>query len=150
MSGTIRVALFAVALLLVSASGARAQAVDWKPPSRQMPPMPTRADLSGDWMSARSAWFQGVDRVSGVSASSLRAAGEPRSGSDVLQIARFMNGPIPAVVWSDRNGDDRADMIEIFKSGGVIVQLLDVDYDGSANVLRIYDASGALVREERM
>ena len=150
MPRSFRVVLFAFALLLASASSVLAQGTDWRPPSRQMPPMPTRADLGGDWLSPRGDWFQGLDRVAGVAASGLRAAGEPTGGSGAIQIARFMNGPIPAVVWSDRNGDSRADMIEIYRSGGVIVQLIDVDYDGAANVLRVYDASGALLREERM
>ena len=26
------------------------------------------------------------------------------------------SGPLPVVIWSDRNGDDRADIIEIFRS----------------------------------
>lgn len=150
MSISFRAVLFTGALLLTTASGAFAQGPDWRPPSRQMPPMPTHADLGGDWLSSRSNWFQGLDNVAGVAASGLRAAGEPTSGTGAIQIARFMHGPIPAVIWSDRNGDARADMIEIYRSGGVIVQLIDVDYDGAANVLRVYDASGALLREEKM
>jgi hypothetical protein len=52
------------------------------------------------------------------------------------------------MVWSDRNGDSRADIVEIYKSGGVIIQLIDADFDGSANVMRIYDAGGKLLRQE--
>lgn len=150
MPRSLRVVLLACSLLLLAAPAASAQGPDWRPPSRQMPQMPTRAELSGDWLSPRRAWFQGVESISGVAVDRLRAAGEARGGSDVLQVARFMNGPIPAVVWSDRDGDSRADMIEILRAGGVIIQLIDADYDGAANVLRVYNAAGALVREERM
>lgn len=150
MPRSIRLALLTGALLLAAASGASAQGPSWRPPSSQMPTMPSRADLSGDWLSSRSGWFQGLDGVAGVAASGLRGAGEPSGGGGAVQIARFMNGPVPAVVWSDRNSDSRADMIEIFRSGGVIIQLIDVDYDGAANVLRVYDAAGKLLREERM
>ncbi|HEX6070682.1 MAG TPA: hypothetical protein VFZ18_12680, partial [Longimicrobiaceae bacterium] len=67
-----------------------------------------------------------------------------------VQVVRFTSGPLPVVIWSDRNGDDRADIIEIFRSGGVIIQLIDADYDGRANVLRTYDSDGELVRQERL
>lgn len=146
----LRTVLFCGALLLLAAPAARAQAPDWRPPSRQMPQMPQRADLTGDWLSPRSGWFRGVEGVSGVATSALRASGEPRAGSDVLQVARFMNGPIPAVIWSDRNSDGRADTIEILRSGGIIIQLIDADFDGSANVLRVYDSAGKLLRETPM
>ena len=72
------------------------------------------------------------------------------AASDQLQLARFTSGPLPVVVWSDRNGDGRADVVEIYRGGGVVVQLIDADYDGTANVLRIYDGSGKLLRQERM
>lgn len=149
MLRSLRVLVLSGSLLLLGATGALAQGPDWRPPSKQMPPMPTQSDLSG-WVSSHGEWFQGVDRIAGVPAAGLRAAGEARGGSGSVLVARFMSGPLPAVVWSDRNGDGRADLIEILKSGGVIVQLIDADYDGAANVLRVYDASGALLREERM
>lgn len=123
---------------------------DWRPPSAQMPVMPTAAEIRGDWLGPRSDWFNGLDAAAGVSASGLRASADPRSGSDHVQIARFTSGPLPVVVWSDRNSDNRADIIEIFRSGGVIIQVIDADYDGTANVIRTYDASGELVRQERM
>lgn len=143
---------FLVALLALglAAPAARAQAPSWRPPAREMPQMPRISELRGDWMGPRAAWFQSTDGVTGVAPASLRAAGEARSGSDVAQIARFGSGPVPAIVWSDRNGDGRADMIELFHSGGVIVQLIDADYDGGANVMRVYDARGKLLREDRM
>lgn len=135
-------------LLFVPALGA-AQAT-WRPPTTEMPTMPRAAEIRGDWLGPRAQWFRGLEEVAGVGASSLRATGEPRSGSEYVQIARFNSGPLPVVVWSDRNGDDRADIIEIFRSGGVIIQLIDADYDGRANVIRTYDSGGTLVNQERL
>jgi hypothetical protein len=146
----VRSVLLALPLVALVPVTAAAQGVDWRPPSAEMPMMPRAADLRNDWVAANSAWFAGVEAVSGVATSRLRASGDRRGGSDHVQIARFGQGPVPVVVWSDRNGDDRADMIEIFRSGGVIVQLIDANYNGRANVLRIYDEGGALVREERI
>lgn len=127
---------------------AQAQGPSWKPPSREMPTMPRQSDLRGDWLGPRRAWFQGVEAVSGAAPSSLRAVGERRAGSDYLQMARFTSGPLPVVVWSDRNGDRRADIVEIYRGGGVVIQLIDADFDGSANVMRVYDAGGKLLRQE--
>lgn len=141
--------LFVLGLLLLPIA-ANAQTSSWRPPSNQMPMMPRATELRGDWLSPRAEWFRGMDAVSGVSASSLRASGEPSSGSGYVQVARFTSGPLPVVVWSDRNGDNRADIIEIFRSGGVIIQLIDADYDGSANVIRTYDANGELINQERL
>jgi hypothetical protein len=142
--------LLLVPLLLLAPSTATAQAPSWRPPSSEMPMMPKAAEIQGDWLGPRAGWFRGLDNVAGVSASGLRASGEPRSGSDFVQIARFTSGPLPVVIWSDRNGDDRADIIEIFRSGGVIIQVIDADYDGGANVIRMYDAEGELLSQERM
>lgn len=138
--------------LALAAGEVQAQSggTDWRPPDRAMPMMPRVADLTGDWLGPRDAWFQGVPGIAGVQPTALRAAGERRAGSDYAQIARFNSGPLPVVVWSDRNGDDRADLIEIFRQGGVIIQLIDADYDGTANVLRVYDATGKLLREDRL
>jgi hypothetical protein len=143
-------ALLGLTLLGALPRAASAQTADWRPPSRAMPTMPRAAELQGDWLSARSAWFQGVDGVTGVPVAQLRASGEPRGGSGFVQLVRFTSGPIPVVVWSDRNGDSRCDMIELLRRGGVIIQLIDADYDGVANVLRVYDARGELVRQDRM
>lgn len=138
--------LAGTALLLALAPAAlAAQDSDWAPPSRDMPTMPRTAELSGDWLSSRAAWFRGVDGVAGVQLSGLRAAGEGRGSH--AQIARFSNGAVPVVVWTDRNGDTRADMIEIFRRGGIIIQLVDADFDGAANVIRVYDTEGKLVRQ---
>ncbi|HET7322200.1 MAG TPA: hypothetical protein VFI96_06870 [Longimicrobiaceae bacterium] len=150
MTHPYRVALFALALVLVTPQLAHAQAADWRPPTRQMPAMPQVNDLRGNWLSPRADWFRGVEGVSGVAPSSLRASGEPRSGSSVLELVRFSDGPVPVVVWSDRNGDGRADMIEIYRSGGVAVQLLDADYDGSSDALRYYKSDGSLLRQDHM
>jgi hypothetical protein len=126
------------------------ESAEWRPPTTEMPQMPTMASLQGEWRSQLSAWFRGVDRVAGVDARTLRASGSPRAGSTRAALVRFMAGPVPAVVWTDRNGDDRADMIEIFRGGTAVIQLIDADYSGVANVLRVYDAAGGLVREERL
>jgi hypothetical protein len=143
-------AALVLALSLLVAPRAEAQgATDWRPPGRAMPMMPLMAELSGDWLGPRAAWFRGTEGISGIAVSQLRPMGEKGAG-DHAQVVRFNGGPIPAVVWSDRNGDNRADMIEIFRTGGVIIQVIDADFDGQANVLRVYDASGRLLREERL
>lgn len=144
--------LSASALLALTAPPVQAQSAgpQWRPPTRSMPMMPRIVELDGDWLAPRSSWFDGVDGISGVQPAMLRGAGEARAGSEYTQIARFSSGPVPAVVWSDRNGDHRADLIEIFRQGGVIIQLIDADYDGNANVVRVYDSSGALLREDRL
>ncbi len=140
-----------VLLSLLSSPEAVAQAGgEWTPPSQQMPMMPTTAELGGDWLGPRAGWFRGVQGAAGVSPASLRASGDAARGSDRAQIARFSDGPIPVVLWSDRNSDNRADIIEIFRRGGVVVQLIDPDYDGNANVIRYYDGSGDLLREVRL
>jgi hypothetical protein len=40
--------------------------------------------------------------------------------------------------------------VEVFRGGDRVYQLVDADYDGAANVLRVYSPSGELVREERL
>lgn len=136
----------AAMLLLVGVVSAEAQ--QWSPPTREMPAMPRMGEVSG--VAQGSAWFSGVGRVIGADPSSLRAVGEARRGSNETQVVRFNNGPIPAVVWQDRNGDGRADMIEIYRGATLAIQVIDADYDGTANVVRRYDASGTLEREDRL
>lgn len=145
-------ALAGLTVLVFGADDAAAQqpAAEWSPPSTQMPAMPSMADLQGDWQSSLGGWFRGVDDVSGVSLAQMRATGETTPGSARAKFIRFSAGPRSAAVWSDRNGDGKCDMLELFRSGAVVVQLLDPDYDGRANVLRLYDASGALARETRL
>jgi hypothetical protein len=116
---------------------------EWTPPSRQMPQMPASGDLDGGWQGALGAWFSGT----GVAVDQVRASGE--GGGARPRFIRFTAQMRPVETWSDRNGDGRADMIEVFRGGGRAFQLVDSDYDGRANVLRVYDASGGLAREER-
>ncbi len=137
-----------VVLLLLAPRVVSAQ--QWQPATRQMPAMPQMSELSGDWLSSRAAWFSGVAEVSGVQPGTLRAVGEPRRGASETQVVRFNNGPVPVVVWQDRNGDGTADIIEIYRSGGVVLQVIDADYDGQANVVRVYDSSGRLSSENRL
>jgi len=142
-------ALLALPILLAAPPELSSQTAEWRPPGTEMPLMPRTAEL-GNWIASNGDWFRNVEAATGVPLSRLRGVGERRRGSDFLQIARFGNGPMPVVVWSDRNGDDRADMIEIYRSSSVIFQLIDADYSGRANVLRVYDSAGSLLREERL
>jgi hypothetical protein len=137
-------------LLLCVIAATPADGQDWRPPTREMPAMPMMAELAGDWLSPRAAWFGGIQATAGVSPAQLRPVGEARRGTAQAQVVRFNSGPMPAVAWQDRNGSGRADMIEIYRGGGVIIQVIDADYDGFANVMRTYDSSGALLREERL
>lgn len=110
--------------------------------------MPGVQELSGDWIASQSAWTAGVQAVASVSPSQLRPVAEGRGAR--AQVVRFNDGPMPVMVWQDRDGDGRADIVEIYRGGGVIVQIVDADYDGQANVLRRYDSGGSLLREERL
>lgn len=141
--------LIGVGGLMALAPAAQAQAAEWSPPSTSMPMMPRMADLQADWRSSVGAWLDGIGQVTDASGP-LRAMGDAAPGSDRAQFVRFTSGPLPVVLWTDRNGDQRADMIELYRKGTVVNQLLDADYDGSADVMRIYDTSGTFVRERRM
>ena len=114
---------------------------EWNPPSRQMPPMPSPSELAGGWQGSLGPWFSGLGALS-----SLRASGE---GGARPRFVRFTSEMRPVEQWSDRNGDGRVDLVEVYRDGALIARLVDADYDGTANVLRRYDASGALAREER-
>lgn len=142
MRRTYGIAAAAAALAVTMAAGLGAQQ-DWSPPSREMPQMPASADLSGAWRGSLAAWFQGTGQAIG----DIRAMGE--GGGARPRLVRFMGGARPAAAWTDRNGDGRCDMMEVYRDGAVAYQLIDADYDGTANVLRVYDASGALARENR-
>lgn len=150
MRCTLLAAFIGLGVLVVGPAQAHAQAPEWNPPSRDMPPMPRMAELQGDWQGAAGAWFAGVEQVSGVPADQLRATGEAKPGSDRAQLVRFTSGPLPIAVWTDRNGDERADLIELYRDGTIVVQLIDANYDGQADVLRSYGASGALLHERRL
>jgi hypothetical protein len=125
---------------LTTAAAPRPQ--EWAPPSRQMPSMPSSAELAGGWRGSLGGWFNGL----GVSVAAVRADGE---GGAHTRFVRFSVEMRPVETWSDRNGDGRADLVEVFRDGGMVARLVDADYDGTANSLRRYDASGALAREER-
>jgi hypothetical protein len=115
---------------------------EWTPPSRQMPQMPSAGDLGGGWKGALGSWFGGL----GVNVAEMRAVGE--GGGARPQFVRFTSNMRPVEQWTDRNGDGRADKIEVFVNGAMAYQLVDADYDGQANSLRAY-AGGSLAREER-
>lgn len=133
----------AAALFLVLATR-RAQAQEWNPPSRQMPDMPDSGELEGGWRGSKGAWLAGT----GTGLDQLRASGEGARGGRA-RLVRFMGGTRPVAVWTDRNGDGKADMIEVYRGGALAFQLIDADYDGTANVLRVYNG-GSFVREERL
>jgi hypothetical protein len=135
--------IFLVALTLVAPAVLRAQG--WSPPSRSMPTMPAAAGIDGGWISSQGAWFAGVGDVS-----TLRATASGARDGRALQV-RFTTAstPVPVAVWSDRNGDGKSDMIEIYRRGQVAFQLIDADYDGTANVIREYNAAGG-VNETRL
>jgi len=140
----LQVAVLVLAASVIAPVLLRAQG--WSPPSRQMPSMPQAAAIDGGWVSSQGAWFAGVGDVS-----SMRAAASGARGGVALQV-RFTSTstPVPVAVWSDRNGDGKSDMIEIYRRGTVAFQLIDADYDGTANVVREYDENGAFQREIRL
>jgi hypothetical protein len=148
MRRTYGLAAAVVALAVLTAVKLRAQQQDWTPPSREMPEMPAQAQLDGGWRATLGAWFRGADEGLG----GIRAVGDgaPRSVVNARpQLVRFMGGSRPVAEWTDRNGDGRADKVEVYRGGALVYQLVDSDYNGTANVLRVYDASGALARENR-
>ena len=126
--------------LFVCAGSASAQ--EWSPPSRQMPAMLSSDALGGSWRASAAGWF-----LPGTPVAEVRAAGQ---GGGTPRFVRFTAGARPVAAWSDRNGDGRCDMLEIYRGGSVAYQLIDADYDGTANVLRVYDDSGSLQREQRL
>ena len=142
-------ALSSVSVLVALLVPFEAEGQEWRPPSRDMPQMPQVSELTADWLAQRAEWFSSAAAAAG-SAGDLRVAGEARRGTGTAQVVRASSGPVPVVVWQDRNGDGRVDLIEVFRSGAVMVQVIDADYDGAANVLRSYDASGSLQKEDRL
>ena len=137
-------------LFLFVALPGSGSAQEWTPPAREMPAMPQAAELNAGWLSSRSAWFAPVASLSGVAMSDLSVAGSGRSSGGQVQVARVTSGPLPVVVWQDRNGDGRTDLIEIYRNGSVVLQVIDAEYDGEVNVVRRYDSGGGLVREDRL
>src|SRR5687767_13620765 len=123
---------FAKALVLAVLAQSRAAAQqDWSPPSRQMPAMPETTVLNGDWRTSLRAWF------AGVALENVQAVGEGTRGAERFRFVRFTEGIMPTAAWMDRNGDGRADRLEIYRNGSIGFQLIDADYDGNANVLRV-------------
>lgn len=147
MSRIMMLALLSLSLVILAAP---ADAQQWRPPTNRMPDMPAVSELSGNWLGPRAEWFTGVGDLTGVQPGALRATAQGRSASGSALVVHFSNGPIPAIVWQDRNGDGQADLIEIYRSGNVLVQVIDADYDGRANVMRTYGSDGSLTREERL
>jgi hypothetical protein len=129
-----------LAALALSAAPLRGQ--EWNPPSRQMPQMPASAELEGGWRGSLGGWFGGL----GVQVQEIRASGE--GGGARPRFVRFTAGMRPVEQWTDRNGDGRADMIEVYRDGALVARLVDADYDGNANSYRAF-AGGSLAREER-
>jgi len=145
------IALGALLVLPRTAHAQSSPAQGWRPPSAEMPTMPTAADLQGDLRSGPLApWLRGVDQVAGVDAASLKASGEAGGRGGRARFVRITAGARPVATWSDRNGDGRADMIELFRGSVVVLQLVDADFDGRADAVRYLDDRGGLVREERM
>lgn len=145
MRRSIGPAVAAVALAVVAAT--RLSAQEWSPPSREMPQMPAATALEGQWRGAHASWFRGAGDLGTV-----RAMGDGTRGAVPgarPRSVRFVGGARPVATWTDRNGDGRVDMIEVYRDGALAYQLIDADYDGNANVLRVYDASGSLAREQR-
>jgi hypothetical protein len=140
----------ALALAVSLSSAAKVSAQEWTPPSRTMPQMPTAAELQANWRAAVGPWFNGAEAVSGLDLAGLRPQPEGRSASGRAAFIRFMSGAYPVAVWTDRNGDGRADLVELFRRGVPAYQVIDADYTGTANVLRVFDDSGRLLREERL
>jgi hypothetical protein len=140
----------AVILLGADRAGAQAPAAEWSPPGRDMPAMPTIAELQGSWQGAAGGWFRGVEGVSGIPVAQVRATGETTPGSARAKFIRFSAGPRTVAVWTDRNDDGKADMVELYRGGAVVVQVVDADYNGAADVVRLYDAAGKLARENRL
>jgi hypothetical protein len=143
MSRPLQLALLVVAVSLIAPLALSAQG--WSPPSTEMPAMPVVSELEAGWVASQGAWLPGA------SAASVKGAASGARAGKALQV-RFTNPgtPVPVAVWSDRNGDGKSDMIEIYRGGAVVIQLIDADYDGRANVVREYDSSGALARETRL
>jgi hypothetical protein len=142
---------FVAAALALTAGAAvplAGQDAEWSPPSTQMPEMPAMADLDGAWRASLGAWFRGTDQISGTTLAQVRASGSPGASGRCAYV-RFMGGPRAVAVWTDRSGDGRADLIEIYRGGAVAYQMIDSNSNGRADVLRVYDASGSLLRETR-
>jgi hypothetical protein len=139
-----------LALLLPGQLQAQQPVSAWSPPSRSMPEMPRGSQADAAWLVSVANWLESSAAVTGVPAASVRATGEGGSSGGPARFIRFTSGPLPVASWSDRNGDGRADLIVLFRGAAVAAELIDADYDGLADVLRLYDARGTLARETRL
>jgi hypothetical protein len=137
------VAAVAAGAVLLAFAARPARAQDWRPASRSMPAMPAPGEVNEAWVGQQAGWLAGG--ASGVSARPEGVAGGK------ARFVRFNGKDMRmAGAWSDRNGDGRCDMLEVYNSEGALTaQLLDPSYSGTASVLRVY-ADGKLVREERL
>jgi hypothetical protein len=138
-------------LLPTLSTGAAAQDVSgWSPASRSMPTMPRPVELGAGFMASAAAWMRGAEEVTGVPLGRLVPVGEGSSAGGRVGFVRFSDGRMPVAAWSDRNGDGRCDLVVLYRGSRVAAELIDVNYDGMADVVRTYDASGALLRETRL
>lgn len=115
---------------------------EWRPPVAALPAMPNQPTIA-----ALGAWGEGLTRAANVPTASVEVLLEGRSSQGAARVVRLRSGRLPVAVLSDRNGDGRADLVEIFRDGVLAYQVIDPDFDGRANVVRRYDPSGALVAE---
>jgi hypothetical protein len=137
------VAAVAVGAVLLVAASRPARAQEWRPASKSMPAMPAPGEVNESWVGQQAGWLAG-----GVAGISARPEGV--SGGKA-RFVRFNGQDMRmAGAWSDRNGDGRCDMVEVYNRDGTLTaQLLDPSYSGTASVLRLY-ADGKLLREERL
>jgi hypothetical protein len=133
----------AVGAVLLVAASRPARAQEWRPASKSMPAMPAPGEVNDAWVGQQASWLAGG--TGGVSARPEGVAGGK------ARFVRFNGKDMRmAGAWSDRNGDGRCDMLEVYnRDGALAAQLLDPSYSGTASVLRVY-SDGKLVREERL
>ncbi len=132
------------------AAGTPANAQEWTLPTRQMPAMPAMSALPSGWQGAAGAWTAAAARLAGVPAGQIRGAGEAAGGSGRAAFVRFTGDARPVATWTDRNGDGRCDVLELFRSGILAVQVVDADYDGQADAIRHFDSAGKPLRTEEV
>ncbi|MDQ3556835.1 MAG: hypothetical protein M3409_08670 [Gemmatimonadota bacterium] len=136
----------AILVAAIFAAAAPGSAQEWTLPTRQMPAMPRMAEMAGGWQEGAGAWAASAQQLSGVSVGQMRAIGDAAPRGDRAGFVRFTGEARPVATWADRNGDGRADMVELFRNGVLAVQVIDADYDGRVNAVRHFDASGKPVR----
>lgn len=107
-----------------------------------MPNMPRMGELAGSWRSSAGAWGASAERLSGTPSAGMRATGDAAQKGDRASFVRFTGDARPVATWTDRNGDGKADLVELFRNGTVVYQVIDADYDGKADAVRHHDGSG--------